>query len=513
MVKHRASRKRPLDSCDETSAHEQFIRELNQLHNDPYTTVESRQNIYSNNHFEDWSFLPAHLRYFVMDIDDLEAGPASVDRAPLADEGDVHSGDDMEVFDGSALAGTDDLMDLENKDNQSFDSHNMQSVPFSAPQHVPVAQDGGSSSNIMSSRESFVPAAVAPSMPNESHLPSIVGTSSYSYIRAVDTALSDQVQQVYQPLPVVSCGVDDVSMFCLPSVLEDDVLNFYKVNMVMVRPLQNGAFEIMCDCDLTSDLAVTMSMLSMMSDPAAFVSSDQSPPFSDLCQHSRALLYCCRHHVVSDSDHPLVDPESPDSWWRDTRQLNSLMAFASRGCHRELDTFNWLEMDDSPSGASTCQKLPYKCSTKVFEVVLDPEILHRRQRAQASSYPGSIVTLKKHSVVETVKCSSCPRHTKCSCVALVEKLLNIKKEVREFNTGVKVHENGLSLAICGRSVAPIHPMHHPNVVRQLMCSEDVEAEPDDWRQAEAHRFMYFPSPHNPKPQNLIPTPFTLMSNP
>jgi hypothetical protein len=299
-------------------------------------------------------------------------------------------------------------------------------------------------------------------------------------MRAFETALTDLVDQVYQPLPIVACSVPEISVFCVPSQLEENGLDFSKVCFVMFRELNSGGHDVKCSCDRSSDLAMTISALSGIKNPLTHGDSEHSPSYSDLCQHSRALLYYCLRLAAKDWEIPFND-----EWWSDPRQLNCLMTFAARAVHDAEETFEYMAIDDTPVASSTCRKLPYKCATTIYEVVLDSEVLWRHHRSQASIIPGSIVIAVQQ---ETVKCATCPRHTKCRCVALVEKLLHIQKEAKEYNTNVKVHENGMSLSICGRSVTPISPFCHPNVVRKRTYTDGTDIPEDAWREAAARRF-------------------------
>lgn len=465
------------EPCDEGPSPDKFVAELEALHAESFTTFESREGLYSLNHFDDWAFLPSHLRYFVTGLSIVDnAHPSASGRPSSPEEGAGHSSGDRAGFGGSDLDVADSPMDHDS---------DCESLPNPAPN---VAEVAGSSSHIQPPRATGVAAAVQPavsrSQDTDSHFPGISATMICPYMCAVQTALTDVVERVYQPLPVVSCVVPGISVFCVPSKLEDHGLVFSEVNFVMIRALESGGHQVKCDCDRSSDLAMTISALSGTKNPASHADSVHSPSFSDLCQHSRALLYFCRRLAVNDGD-----LDFNDDWWSDPQQLKSLMTFAARAVLEAEETFIYMEIDDTPAGSSSCRKLPYLCATSIYEVVLDPEVYWRRQRPQASCIPGSIVTTISHrNLPETVKCSTCPRNTRCNCVLLVEKVLHIQKVAKEYNSDVKVHDNGMSLSICGRSVTPISPFHHPNVVRKRTYTDGSVIPEDAWREAAARRF-------------------------
>jgi hypothetical protein len=159
-------------SFDEGLSPEQFVADLEAQHADPFTTMESRQGTYSLNYFDNWGFLPPHLRYFVnsLYIDDTSRLSAS-GRASSPDGVAGHIGVDTDGNGGSDLDVDDSHMDPE-----SVSQH----LPNPAPHNVHDAEEAGSSSYIPPPRATGVAAAVQlavpPSMVTDSQISGLPGT-------------------------------------------------------------------------------------------------------------------------------------------------------------------------------------------------------------------------------------------------------------------------------------------------------------------------------------------------
>ena len=461
----KAQRYRGSSDFDELTP-KQFIALLKMHQRNPSITYETCRGMYSNNHFPDWGFLPPDLRYFITGLDAPEAG--------CADSGAGEA--------GPSTSGAEDDVDIMVED--AFEMIE----PVDPPGDV---QLGSSSANFPISHSSVVEPSLPPAPPPvvPSSRDSIAPGPSIltPYIRAVDASLIDFAYSTFLPLPVVACSVPGVSLFCLPCGLTDSAnLDFHRTRYVMVRKLRNGKFELSCDC--VSDLSTSLKALMLIGDSSSAPYDALSPAITDLCQHSQALLHVCRFRVATEED----NSDTVEAWWKHPGHCDALMAYAAGAAGDDGGDFNWMESEESAVESPMCRRLPFRCGTKVFEVVVDREVLNRRQRTQASAHPGSIVT---QSITNTISCTTHTRHGTCDCEKVVQKALGIEKLVQEIHTDVHVHANGKSLAIHGNSLTPIKPEPHPHVAAERMWDEEEDIEDDDWRAAEADRFRYaYPTP-------------------
>ena len=288
--------------------------------------------------------------------------------------------------------------------------------------------------------------------------------------------------------PQVTCDVPGVVLYCFLSDLtigpNGNNLDFKSFNFVMVRGSGDGGVDIKCDCccDLSHIVAGYM-VHACLSDSAP---TGEFPIVSDLCKHACGLLELCGQQM-----------QLPDTWAEDELMVRSTMLHAGQDVEFNNSDFLWVDDDESPD-APTCRELPYSGDTLVFEFLLSAETRNRRHRNQARFFPGSIVTRTSRG---SYKCCSCRVHATqvnhgCSCVPTVQKFLaEHDMNVRKCITGIKVHDNGKSLALRGHSLRPIRPFTHPHVRSEAMQNGDaVHA---DWREARADRFMYAPSPPPP----------------
>jgi len=487
---------RPPGSKDERK----FLHKYRKIHaNNPLRFANS----VSPSTFTDWSFLPPELRYIVnrgvgLALPGLggASAPPSIDVSNSSNPVPVvpvnvdslHDslGDhrfSSSISAGGAAASGGDIMD-HNMDLDHLSDH-AQSDLGHFSDHSPSYLDNFDDSAPMDSMPQGGSASNFPWLNNSGRtvLPHL------SYVSAIQTSLTDfSGARTDVQLPSVTCATDGLALFVFPSTLQKGKHgvnpDYSKWNFVVAQELNAGAVQIKCDC-LVPDLAVEMFALSIGGASASSERVGASSVLSDLCKHSHALLDLCNRKLNQDKDNPV------DNWWDHADQRAALMLYAARAASFAEDEFEWDILDGSQDASPMCRRLPYKASTTVFEVLMDPEVRSRRHRYLASPHQGRLVTRNGQG---TYLCVSCERHGRtCDCTTIVRGMLDDEKVFRKLNTDVKVHANGLSLEIRGKSTTPITPVPHPNV---LLDHIDNDTLPDEaWHEAMSDRFGYSLLPH------------------
>ena len=435
----------------------------------------------------DWSFLPPELRYLLQGIDNLlqQPGPA-LSSLSAGSEPSALSVPPSQIAPVSTAETASTPVGGENRRDSEFDDVGpARSSPPSSPDEAGTA---ASMELDRHSPPSFVEDDGIFVAREEDH----IGEGFIcltEYVSMVEWSLPESLPLLHMMDNFSHCASVSASIFVLPggvhaSETSGSRLDFSTVHHVLcVQQDQSNqsdpAFASVCSC--CKDVGVDVSMLSLLQEGSHeridLAARHGEVDVTKMCEHARAVLQLCARSLDVTGD-----------WWDDRAKVHDLLSAAACASDRvATESWEWLTLpvtdtDQISKDAARCRRLPFKCSTGVYEVDLGEERLQRRHRTQARPHPSSIVTVagESGSSYTKVSCASCARHQQtCECIRILRECLDLEKVTKELSSDIRVHENGRSLQIRGYSQTPIRPEPHPEVLRLELCKAGTNGTGED----------------------------------